>query len=184
MAGIKLTIDDTDIQKALTKLAKASSDLSIPMAQVGEHILHTTRERFRTQQSPDGIPWQALSKKYKKKRNKDKILTERGHLQGQLVMQSNKDSAAVGSNRIYAAIHQFGGDINMPARQRELFFKRTKDGGVSNKFVKPKKSDFSQTVITGSYSIKIPARPYLGLSDTDKKKVLSILTNHLKSALN
>lgn len=117
MAGIKLIIDDAEIQKALNKLAKASNDLSVPMAQVGEYLLRSTRERFRTQQSPDGIPWQALSNKYKKKRNKNKILTERGHLQGQLDMQSNKDSAAVDSDREYSAIHQFGGDINMPARQ-------------------------------------------------------------------
>ena len=113
MAGVHVTIDDKalhEITAKLNQLANASQDLSIPMAQVGEYLLRSTRQRFRDQQAPDGKDWHELSDvtKQRKKRNASRILTMRGYLQGRLVMQSDSNSAEVGSNQVYAAAHQFG----------------------------------------------------------------------------
>src|SRR5690606_10662975 len=124
------------------------------MAQIGEKLVQTTRLRFDTQQSPDGVMWPKLAPATLKKKHKNanKILTLRGYLRGSLRWQADSNSVEIGTNKIYAAIHQFGGDIKMPAKQRTLYFKHNNDGSIGNKFVKKKHSNFAQTVNAGAYT--------------------------------
>ena len=60
-----------------------------------------------------------------------------------------------------AAVHEFGGVINMPARTQTLYFKKNKDGKVKNKFVKKKSSNFAQDANVSSHTIIIPMRSFL-----------------------
>ena len=114
MAGarIELTVDDAEVQAALAKLTAAVKDTTPLMRDIGEHLLNSTRERFRTQTAPDGTHWAPLSTstKRRKKHNRDKILTERGFLRGGLTYQADRDSVAIGSPSIYAGTHQFSAE--------------------------------------------------------------------------
>ena len=97
-------------EQAVRKLAAASSDLSVPFADIGEHLLISHDQRFKDQVTPDGIPWEPLNEKYarRKKRNADRILFLDGMLAGQLRYVANPDQFEFGTNRIYAATHHFG----------------------------------------------------------------------------
>ncbi|MFP4131809.1 MAG: phage virion morphogenesis protein [Thiohalospira sp.] len=112
MAGSSITVavDDRALRRALARLQDAGGDPDRAWRDIGEHLLETTRERFRTETSPGGDSWAPLSERYRrrKQRNADKILTARGTLSGTLTYQVGDGELRVGSNRVYAATHQFG----------------------------------------------------------------------------
>jgi phage virion morphogenesis protein len=92
-------------------------------------------------------------------------------------------SAGVGSNKAYAAIQQLGGEIKQKARKHTLYFHvDEKTGEVGNRFVKEKKSNFSQEAEIGEHTVIIPARPYLQLTPWDIAQIrhatLEFLTGH------
>ena len=94
------------------------------------------------------------------KENADKILTLYGHLSGTLRYQADDFGVVFGSDRPYAAIHQFGGTITA---------KNAKALNVHGRRVK---------------SVTIPARPWLGLSAADEQRLLDIARKHLKNDFN
>lgn len=152
-------------------------------AQINEYLLRSHRQRFREQRAPDGTPWEALSPAYqrRKHRNQNRILTLRGYLQGTLRGQYDDTGLEFGTDRLYGAIQHFGGEIKMPARQRQVFFRQRADGTVSNRFVKRKNSNFAQTADAGPYTIKIPARPWLGLSSQDDGYIVQLALRYLQN---
>lgn len=119
MAGsnVEVTVEDRKVHRALASLQDAGGDPDRAWRDIGEHLLDTTRERFRTETSPGGESWAPLSERYRrrKRKNADKILTRRGRLSGTLTYQVGDGELRVGSNRVYAATHQFGRGA-IPAR--------------------------------------------------------------------
>ena len=113
MAGNRMRVD-FDGKAATASLRGLLAGIENPaplLAQLGEYTLRTTRDRFKSQTAPDGTAWQALVPWYKKEKsqNKNRVLTLRGYLRGQLVSQVvGGKSVEVGSNLVYAAVHQFG----------------------------------------------------------------------------
>lgn len=183
MAGASFDVEFNSqaAQDALNTYAQGMGDMKILLADIGEYLLRTHMQRFKTQTAPDGTPWRALSPAYKKskKKNKDRILFLDGYLANTLRYQIDNDELRLGTNRPYGAIHQFGGEINIAARTRTLFFKR-KGNGVGNRFVKKKNSDFAQDAQGKAYKINITARPFLGTSDADNQEILNIIIDHLE----
>lgn len=59
-----------------------------------------------------------------------------------------------------AAVQEFGGEIDVPARTQDLNFKQKKNGDVGNRFVKKGKGDFVQIVTIPAHKIVIPPRPF------------------------
>lgn len=135
---IDVTIDDAELKAELRKLADKINNLTPFFADVGETLLNSTRERFRSMTDPDGTPWAPLSPAYQaqKPKNKNLILTLNGFLRGTLTKQATRDSLRIGSPLDYAAKHQFG-------------------------------------------SGRIPARPFLGLSEEDRSDLLDALNEYL-----
>ena len=160
MAGarIRVELDDTEVRQALNRLIAAASDMSPLMRDIGEHLLNTTRDRFVDQAAPDGTPWAPLSEatKRRKRRNRDKILTERGFLRGNLTYQAGSDEVVVGSPTIYAGTHQFGAE-------RGAF--GSTPGGAP--------------IPWGT----IPARPFLGVSDDDASEIRVLVNDYLAEQL-
>lgn len=102
-----------DISRYLQQIGNAEFVNKSLFLAIGEALLQSTDARFDKQQAPDGTPWQPLSPQYaayKRKRGYgSKILKMRGHLRDTLTMQATDASVSIGSNRIYAAMHQYGG---------------------------------------------------------------------------
>ncbi len=121
MAGISITVnvDDAAVQAAFRRLQQRADNLEPVFADIAEMLLESTKQRFDDKQSPDGTLWAALAPKTirRKKKPGSSILVESGMLIDQLVTESDGHHAAIGSNMIYAATHQFGAEErNIPAR--------------------------------------------------------------------
>ena len=112
MAGVRIRVefDDREVREALDRLAKAGADLAPAMREIGEVLTQSAKDRFSAERAPDGTPWAPLSPatRARKRRNRDRILTEEGHLRGTLDYQAGADSVEVGSPLIYAGTHHFG----------------------------------------------------------------------------
>jgi len=106
------------IANALNQLLQQSGNLNPALADIGEYLLDSTQQRFVDQQAPDGTPWDPVSPKtLKKKKRKDRVLTETGTLADTLNYQLGANQLMLGSNLEYAATHQFGREADgIPAR--------------------------------------------------------------------
>ena len=172
MAGANLKIDVVITGPDTLARMDAAMDNTAPLlARIGEYLQGSSRDRFKSQAGPDGSAWQPLQPRYqrRKKQNKDKILTLRGYLRGQIHWQPDGDDAVrVGTSAKYGAIHQFGGTIQQPARQSTVHFGA---GKAKHLFVKKKKSKRSMQVSIGAHQVNMPARPYLGVNAGDQEQI-------------
>lgn len=123
MAGasefISIDIDDSAMQQVLSRLQQAGQNMDPVFADIGDHLLESTKQRFKDQVDPDGLPWEPLaeSTRESKRKNTDLILIEQGQLMDSLHPNSDANSVEFGTNLIYAATHQFGdADRGIPAR--------------------------------------------------------------------
>lgn len=177
MAGthITATVDDKDVRATLAELARPETQSLLP--RLGEYLQTSTEDRFKTQTGPDGTAWTPLKRRYakRKKYNADKILTLRGYLRGGIRYQlDGPDAVQVGTNTKYAAIHQFGGDIDMPERAATVRYRSTA-GKILFVNKRKKKNVTVKNVTIGAHQVKIPARPFLGISDADDARITEIL---------
>ena len=191
MAGITLEVE---VEKLLSKMRDIGSLLENPepmLKSMGEYLLQRTEDRFIPgapgyQTSPDGEAWQALSPSYlrSKRKNQDKILALNGYLGRSFSYSVGDGELLVGTNRKYAAVHQFGGLFDLPARSQQAFFRQdSRNGEVGNKFVSKAQSNFSQWVTLGPYKVEIPKRPFLGVNDQDADELLNIAGRFLERLL-
>ena len=108
-----LTFDDPRVIAYLERLAAAGFLNKAVFNAIGEELLLSTDARFDSQTDPDGRPWEPLNAKYAEWKRAfhghDRILKLRGYLRDTLRYQATDVSVAIGSNRVYSAIHQFGG---------------------------------------------------------------------------
>jgi len=123
MAGasnlISIDVNDSDIQRVFGKIQHLDQNMAPLFADIGEHLLESTKQRFADQVDPDGLAWQPLkeSTRERKEKNSDMILVEHGQLMDSFHAQASSSEAVVGSNDIRAASLHFGDDNrNIPAR--------------------------------------------------------------------
>lgn len=194
MAGARLQIESTSplVAQALRRAAAQLDDPTPLYRDLGEGLLPLTKRRFATQTGPDGRAWKRLSPRYQKRKpyNKDKVLTLRGFLGRQLAYQASAEGLLLGSNRKYAAIHQFGGEISIAARSQKAKFRikangarmsqadrgeRFRNAGKLNVFAKrSSKRAETRNVTIGAYKIRMPARPFLGVSTRDRQLIAEV----------
>jgi len=128
MAGatVLFELDDTELKELIDRMGGAIADMRPIMRPFGEYMILETEERFQKEESPDGTAWQPLSEvtiEMKEANNDiDKILQAQGNLLLSIVPEALKDGVKISTNRVYAAIHQFGGragrahKVAIPAR--------------------------------------------------------------------
>ncbi|PMB01366.1 phage virion morphogenesis protein [Fischerella thermalis CCMEE 5273] len=149
MANLTIRVDDREIQQALGQLQTRLSNLLPVFKNIGEYMVLATTERFDNEVDPQGNSWHPLTTatiaRKQRKGKILKILQQDGDLRRTIVYQASVDRVEIGTNRIYGAIHQFGGQAG---RRR---------------------------------SVTIPARPFLGVSESDKSEILAIIEDYLSS---
>lgn len=158
--GFQIEVTDASLLAALRALSGAIADPSPIMRDIAALGESTTRLRFRTQTGPDGKPWKPS---LRAQITGGRTLTQDGHLAASISARSGRDWAEWGANRIYAAIHQFGGIIR--AKNAKALRFALAGGGFA-------------TV----QSVKIPARPFLGLSTDDVTDIVEIIQRRLAAA--
>ena len=122
---IEIKIDNNDVERKLLELAQKGENLRPLMKNIAGIFASATEENFKNEGRPD--KWTELSEATKKQRTKQKkwpgqILQVSGQLASSISTQHDNESAVIGSNLDYAAIHQLGGQagknkkVEIPAR--------------------------------------------------------------------
>lgn len=158
----ELNVLDSQVMAQLTKAAAKISNPEPLMASWANELLSQTEANFAAEGRPH---WIGL--KYPRKDGKGGKLLQRSSagLASSVQQFHTGDTAGVGSNKVYAAIHQLGGQTKpheiKPKNKKALAF----NGRVVKKVNHP-----------GS---KIPARPYLpidGASNLQPQAVAAIMS--------
>lgn len=175
MTGIKLTVEfsQDEGRAGLRALLERMEDRLPFYRAVGERVLTSTKDRFATETAPDGSPWQKLSRRRVKQRERLKltpihILRARGYLAGSINYEASSDQVEIGSPVESAAAHQLGAVIQQPARAAKIYRKREADGSIGRRFAKKSEADVVTDVTIPGRRITIPARPFLGLTSDDE----------------
>lgn len=128
------------------------------------------KSRFRAQGWLDESfqPW-PKRKKADKKRPGRAILMDRGKLRNSIRGEVRNNGAEIvfGSSEKHARIHNEGGTITHPARQRIITHKIYTRGKRKGRVLFHKNNQnatFGKKVNTGSYTIKMPKRQFMGPS--------------------
>ena len=123
--SIEIKIDNKEVESKLLDLAQKSENLRPLMKNIAGIFAYSTEENFKNEGRPD--KWTELSESTIKQRTKNKqwpgmILQVSGQLASSVNTYYDNDSAVIGSNLEYAAIHQLGGQagrnkaVEIPAR--------------------------------------------------------------------
>ncbi len=109
---IEIEFDNKEIHEKLLDLAKKTENLRPLMKNIAGIFAYSTEENFKEEGRPE--KWLDLAESTKKQRTKKRkwpgqILQVEGKLAASINTFYDNDSAVIGSNLEYAAIHQLGG---------------------------------------------------------------------------
>ncbi|KKP40294.1 MAG: prophage MuMc02, virion morphogenesis protein [Candidatus Peregrinibacteria bacterium GW2011_GWC2_33_13] len=110
---IEIKVDDKEIQQVLKNLISKTENLRPLMKNIAGIMMDSIEENF--EQEGRSEKWEKLSPVTIKKRSKKgywpgRILQTQGDLAASITSKYDENSAIVGTNKVYASIHQFGGD--------------------------------------------------------------------------
>ncbi|MDD1534564.1 MULTISPECIES: phage virion morphogenesis protein [unclassified Bradyrhizobium] len=178
MAGARLSVDLQNEAGALADLSALIARVASPRPMyqdIGLALVTSTHERWQRSVAPTGSPWPP-SLRVIAHGGKTLILTSR--LYRSITANASSSGVEVGTNVVYAAIHQFGGQIAKAARSAVLHFKTNKRTGIS-RFAKPGKADRARKATIGAHTVRMPARPFLGLDQDDPETIRTIVERWL-----
>lgn len=144
--------------RAIANAARKMSNKKLLMSTIGETLVSGTIKRFASEEDPEGRKWKQSRRA---RAQGGQTLSDNAHLRNSIDYAATSDKVMVGSNLVYARIHQLGGAIR-PKNGNYLKF-RTANGG----FVSVRK-------------VEMPARPYLGVSAADLEEVKAVFTEFMK----
>lgn len=171
-------LDDVAPQKALESAAAGARDLTPLMDWIGTVLVNGAVERIsQTNVAPDGTPWpKSLRAQLGGQTAEDGSDTDGGggsggltlHDTGRLMRSITEEPAPsqveIGSNMIYAGVHQTGARI-VAKNAKALSFT------LAN----------GETAKVGA--VTIPARPYLGISEAERADITDLTTLYFDELL-
>lgn len=186
MAGTSLTlaVEQLDIDAPLAVLRaieRRALDLTDVMDEIGGALATNTRVRFERGIGPDGLPWLPSARALDEG---GQTLVDTGRLRDSITHAADAASVAVGTNLVYAGIHQFGGDIAMPERTQTIY-RRLDDvaeAGRATPFVKRRHAGIATDHTVGAHTVTMPARPFLGIDADDEAEIVAVIGDALRAA--
>jgi phage virion morphogenesis protein len=202
---LRYRVDSKGVHAALARAADAlpsDGDFTPATLRMARHMKTSVQLRFRTMRAPDGQPWQK-SRRAEAEGGQTLSLTRR--LRNSITSAWDRLTATVGTNVIYAAIHQFGGIIRakkgpflaipITAEARAAGSPRNMPGLHVWQTVRgPQQATGGGQYVMGDdrgrvhfllrTQVVIPKRPFLGVSDSDKTELSAIVQSHLQGAWN
>lgn len=117
---LRVQINDQEFQALVQRLASLGT-WAIPSAlyEVGESVRSMAVDAFSGSESPEGAAWKPSQRAL---RQGGKTLVDTATLRNSLSVSMAAEEVSVGSNMVYAAIHQLGGKagrgkkVSLPAR--------------------------------------------------------------------
>ena len=158
--AIELKVEDRNIRELLTKIGHKCEDRRPLMRNIAGIMHDAVEENFEQ----EGRPHRWKKSKRAEKQG-GKTLQDSGQMASSIVERSDNDEAVVTTNKIQAAAHHFGIDktVNVKQRTRKSGRKSiAKGGGAAH-----------------SRKMKIPARPFMVLTDGDKEKITDAARDYL-----
>lgn len=154
MAGFSgtLTLDDVRAHSVLSHWIDAGSDTLELMDAIGGALRDNVIDRFEHGRAPDGTAW---PKSRRAAQTGGQTLVDKGRLRGSITYEPERDEVTVGTNAIYAAIHQFGGVIKAKTAKGLSF---TLPGFAA---------EGGQEGFVNVRSVTMPARPFVGIGPED-----------------
>ncbi len=206
MAGASLIVDDAEVLAAFERARAALSDLTPLKHDIGQGLVVSTQQRFETGRGRGGISWVPLAPATRRRKaaaGRTKVLVWSARLRNSITYQVSPTDIQVGTNVHYAAIHQFGGDIQIAARgqmarRRTRTWTRTNKDGTETVFRKGRFAKLQRTkaggfkpvrdtevegIEIGAYTIHIPARPYLVVDDGDIAMITGAVDANIAAAI-
>ena len=184
MSGVTVKIEGLDKVQGALEAIRRLPPREIHRIAAGA-VLAGTKLRFRQGQDPKGDTWAS-----KRTDEASRLQSSKRRLVRSLTSSYNDQYGKVGTNVIYAAIHQFGGTIR-PRKKKALAIPLTKEAAAigSPRFFPRKlkliwekgakqgflyefqlgKKPVAQYVLV--HQVTIPARPFLGVSDGDRQEI-------------
>jgi phage virion morphogenesis protein len=146
------------VEAALAALAKRHADLSPLMDVIGMAMETTTQQRFEDSEAPDGSKW--LPSLRARTEGRKTLVGEgaSGGLLGSITHRFTSSEVEVGTNKIYARVHQEGATIH---------------GNPLLKFKLPGGLGFRSVE-----QVIIPARPFLGISADDQDEIAALIEDY------
>jgi phage virion morphogenesis protein len=165
-SSISIKLLDEGFVAGLDHLAAAGANTEPLMRAIGVGLVDVTQRRFENGLDPEGKRWAGLNPAYAAVKRGPSILrgaAMQGGLMSTITFTADRFTVRVGSNRVYAAIHQFGGTI-VPKKGRFLVFRLG-------------------TRVIHARKVTIPARPYLGFGAEDRRVIAEAIELELREAL-
>lgn len=172
------TIDLQKLAPRIAMLSRQLSNVQLTTALRAGAIMAASdvRDRFSRGVSPEGVSWVPLAHPRPSGGNAQP-LRDNGLLMASVYGRSDRNSVTVGTNLVYASLHQFGGVIR-PVRAKWLTIPATREAkraGGARRFPRDLHAIFGkrggvlldQTDTVQYYLAKevtVPARPFLGFS--------------------
>lgn len=187
MTSIK--VDDAELSRGLAELQAKLVRLRPVLTDIGEALLNSTRERFSSESGPDGTSWKPLSRAYAARKARQgrskKLLQLNGYLFGSLTYRAGDEQVVIGTNTSYAHLHQFGGSFAVPPRPGSVKLRTVAGGGLLKRgnlavFASSKHKRYAvREFLRSGFLVTMPARPFLGLSTTDRSTISNIVAGYL-----
>lgn len=165
-ASIAIKVDTSSLQGEFNKALKRTGDLTPLFVDIGEYMVEETKDNFHTGTAPDGTRWEKSQRAIE---TGDKTLIDRGHLRDSITKKTLADGVEVGTNVVYAAIHQFGG--------------KTRPHTIEAKAGKALHFSMGGAMIHAKSvnhpGSKMPARPFLGVNSENMKGIKRRIVEHV-----
>lgn len=165
---IELKFDETRVTEQFNKLMAGVKNAAPLMRIIAGDMMDEVEDNFRSEGRPKWLGFK-YTPSAKRGGSGAKLLQDSGQLASSIQEHSSNDTAAVGTNKVYAAIHQFGGKtkphIIKPRNKKALAF-----GGRVVKSVNHPGSN-------------IPARPFLSITPGGEQKILSHTSQYLQKLI-
>lgn len=127
MSTVSITINDSDLRRGLKALESSAADMTPAMRKIAGTLHAETDINFDETGRPEWVVSQAADDR------DGQTLRKTGRLQGSISTEYDASHATIGTNTVYAAIHQFGGNagrnesVVLPARP---FLPMDEDGNL------------------------------------------------------
>lgn len=175
MALLEVTLDDRSVLDALQALARRTGDLSSPLREIGETLTESAKQRFAVSVGPDGARWAPNTE-----------LTILRYLDGRAGAFGKKDgrltkkgaSLATGKKPLVAE-----GNLASTITYQVIDGGRTLLVGSPQKYAAVQQFGAARGSLgKGAPWGDIPARPFLGVSDEDRRNIVEIVRGYLTGA--
>lgn len=187
--------DDTAVLARLAEIARQVDDMTPAMRGIGEALAESTKQRFDTSTAPDGAAWQRLAA--------STVLGRLAQITGAFAAYSNVKTRKEGVRRVGDKKGAFlkGGSLSAKSRATLEAVSPLVDTGILQDSIRYQVQPGGKGVEIGTNRFagewtggaavhqfgskdgKIPARPFLGISASDRGEVLDILYTFLRQAL-